>query len=74
MKKLILAITVAAFTVGAYAGDSANKDKATCGDKDKATASCPASKGQCPAAGATAKQDNGKKVVQSPKGEQTNKS
>jgi len=74
MKKLILAITVAAFTVGAYAADCAGKDKAACGDKEKAAACCPASKGQCPAAGAAAKQDSAKKVVHSPKGEQAKKS
>jgi hypothetical protein len=80
MKKLILAITVAAFTVGAYANDGATKDKAACGekaacgDKDKAAACCPAAKGQCPASGATAKKDAGKKVVQSPKGQQASKS
>ena len=36
MEKLILAVTVAAFTVGAYANDCANKDKAACADKEKA--------------------------------------
>ena len=73
MKKLILAITVAAFTVGVYAGDSANKDKAASADKEKAATCCATSKSQCPS-GATAKQGNGKKIAQSPKGEQANKS
>jgi hypothetical protein len=75
VKKFILAITVAAFTVGAYANDCASKDASACtADKEKAAASCPANKGQCPAAGTTAKKDAGKKIVQSPKGEQANKS
>jgi hypothetical protein len=65
-----MAITVAAVTVGAYASDCANKDKTACGDKEKPAACCPASKAQCPAAGANAKKETGKKVVQSPKGEQ----
>jgi hypothetical protein len=72
MKKLILALAVAAFTAGAYAGDSCcpkDKEKACC--PGKAAEGCPASKGKCPA-GETAKQDAAKKV-ESPKGE-SNKS
>lgn len=73
MKKLILAMTVAALTVGAYAGDKAcPKDKACCAEK--ATAGCPADKGKCPAQGQTAKQDAIKKPAQSPKGADANKS
>jgi hypothetical protein len=74
MKKLILAIAVATFTVGAFAGDACcEKEKAAVAAKDKAT--CPASKGaQCPAAGATAKKDADKKLAESPKGAQAKKS
>jgi hypothetical protein len=74
MKKLILALTVAAFSIGAFAGDACcDKEKAAAAAKDKA--SCPASKdaAQCPA-GATAKKDAAKKPVESPKGSQANKS
>ncbi len=71
MKKLILAVTVAAFTAGAFAGEGcADKDKAACGDKDKAAAGCPASKDKCPAGGATAKKDGEAKPAEAPKGEQ----
>jgi hypothetical protein len=75
MKKLILAIAVATFTVGAFAGDACcEKEKAAVAAKDKAT--CPASKdaAQCPAAGATAKKDADKKLAESPKGAQAKKS
>ena len=81
MKKLILAMTVAALTVGAYAGEkAAATDKATCRGKDKAccaekaTASCPANKGKCPAQSQAAKQDGNNKSTQSPKGAESNKS
>jgi len=74
MKKLIIAITVAAFTVGAYANDSANKEKAACPEKAKAASCCPASKNQCPTSGATAKKQSAKKPVHSPKAEQARKS
>lgn len=81
MKKLILAMTVAVLTVGAYAGDKAcSKDKAACAGKDKAccakkaTAGCPANKSKCPAQGQTAKQDGNNKPAQSPKGAESNKS
>jgi hypothetical protein len=66
MKKLILALTVAAFSIGAFAGDS-------CCDKEKAAAAAK-EKASCPAAGATAKKDAAKKPVESPKGNQANKS
>lgn len=63
MKKLILAVTMAAFTIGAFAGEGCcDKDKAAA-EKDKATADCPAS-------GATAKKDGGTKPVEAPKGDQ----
>ena len=53
MKKLILAITVSAFTLGAFAGENCcPKDKAACAGKDKAGATCAAGKdkGGCPLA------------------------
>lgn len=70
MKKLVMTVTVAAFAIGAFAGENCNKDKAACADKDKAAASCPASKAQCP----TSKQDAAKAQVQSPKGKQASQS
>ncbi len=69
MKKLILALTVAALTAGAYAGDSCcpkDKDKATC--PGKSAQSCPAGKEKKCTAGETAKKDAPKKA-ESPKGE-----
>jgi hypothetical protein len=81
MKKLILAMTVAALTVGAYAGEKeCPKDKAACAGKDKAccaekaAAGCPTNKGKCPAQGQTAKQGGTGKSVHSPKGTDTTKS
>ena len=63
MKKFILAITVAAFTVGAFAGDSCcDKDKAAT-EKSKEAASCPASK-------ESAKKDEKSKPAEAPKGDQ----
>ncbi len=79
MKKLILAITVAAFSAGAFAGEacceksktaSADKNKTAC--SEKATAGCPLSKGKCPGNGETAKTTS--KKVQSPKDAAANKS
>ena len=71
MKKFVLAMTVAAFSFGAFAGEGcADKDKAACGDKDKAAAGCPASKDKCPAGGATAKKDGAGKPTEAPKGDQ----
>jgi hypothetical protein len=75
MKKLILTLTVAAFTVGAFAGGencAASKDKAACGDKDKTAAACPAGKdaAKCPATGATAKKDGEAKPADAAKDEQ----
>jgi len=70
MKKLILAMTMGALTVGAYAGDVApTKDKAACPAKEKACcatkakAACPANTAKCPAQGQSAKN----KPAQSPK-------
>ena len=81
MKKLILAMTVAGLTVGAYAGEKAcAKDKAACAGKEKtacaekATAGCPSNKGTCPAQGQTAKKDGNNKNLQSPKGADASKS
>ena len=63
MKKLILAVTVAAFTIGGFAGEGCcDKDKAAA-EKDKAAAGCPAS-------GATAKKDGETKPAEAPKGDQ----
>lgn len=70
MKKIILALTVAAFAIGVQAGEGcADKDKAACGDKDKAAAACPASKDKSPA-GETAKKDGASKPTDAPKGDQ----
>ncbi|MCC6819979.1 MAG: hypothetical protein IT579_04535 [Verrucomicrobia subdivision 3 bacterium] len=81
MKKFILALTVAALTVGVYAGETCPaKDKTACPGKDKACcaekakAGCPANKGKCPAQGQTAKPDGNNKPAQSPKAADTNKS
>lgn len=69
MKKIILAISLAAFTLGSFAGEACcSKAKAACAGKDKAAcaekaaAGCPMKKGQCPD---TAKAQG--KKVQSPK-------
>lgn len=62
MKKFLLAMTVAAFSFGAFAGEG-------CADKDKAAAGCPASKDKCPA-GETAKKDGATKPTDVPKGDQ----
>lgn len=73
MKKLILAITVAAFTVGAFAGESCcDKEKAAAAEKDKAAASCPAAKEA--ATGSTAQKDSEKKPAEAPKDDQAKKS
>jgi hypothetical protein len=81
MKKLVLAMTLAAFSIGAFAGDSCgDKDKAAAADKDKAgcaeksAAACPASKAaaQCPA-GATAKKDGAQKSADAAKDSQAKK-
>jgi len=78
MKKLILAITVAAFTIGAYAGEGCcAKAKAAAEAKDNtacAGKTADASKAACPVATEAAKQDASKKNVQSPRGAETNKS
>lgn len=79
MKKLIVALTVAAFTFGAFAGDACcekakadGKAQACCAEKS--AGSCPASKeaGKCAAAGA--KKSVAVKKAESPKGSQANKS
>lgn len=72
MKKFILAITVAAFTVSAFAGDACCEKAKAAAEKDKAAASCPASKeaAKCPATGATAKKDGESKPAEAPKGDQ----
>ena len=68
MKKIILAITVAAFTLGAYAGGEkcCAKDKAA--GTAKAGAECTAGSAKCCAAGEAAKLQASKKVVHSPRG------
>ncbi|MGC3959700.1 MAG: hypothetical protein QM813_17770 [Verrucomicrobiota bacterium] len=73
MKKLILAVAVAAFSVGAFAGEGCcDKEKAAAPEKDKAAAGCPASKdaAKCPVTGATAKKDGEAKPAEAPKGDQ----
>lgn len=45
MKRIILALTIAAFAVAAQAGEGCSKDKAACGAKSQATA-CSAKKDQ----------------------------
>jgi uncharacterized protein YdeI (BOF family) len=73
MKKIILALTVATFSIGAFAGDSCcNKEKATTASKDKAPALCPAAKET--ASTTAAKKDANKKLVESPRGSQAKKS
>jgi hypothetical protein len=77
MKKLILAVSVAAFTVGAFAGDTCcEKEKAAAAEKAKAAASCPANKeaAKCPATGATAGKEAEKKPAEAPKADQAKKS
>lgn len=72
MKKIILALTVATFSIGAFAGDSCcDKEKATTASKDKAPAICPATK---ETASNAAKKDTNKKLVESPRGSQAKKS
>jgi hypothetical protein len=72
MKKLILAVTMAAFTIGAFASEGCCDKEKAAADKEKAAASCPASKeaAQCPATGATAKKDGETKPAEAPKGDQ----
>lgn len=84
MKKLVLAITVAAFTVGAYAGDKCCPDKKTVAGKTDEAAACAtktaaactettaAAKGTCPLAAKKAKQSITK--VESPRGAEASKS
>jgi hypothetical protein len=72
MKKFIIAMAVAAFTVGAYAGEGCAG-----GEKANVAASCPAAKknvAQCPAGGVAAKKDGQKNVARSPKDAANNKS
>ena len=71
MKKIILAITVATFTFGAYAGGekccakakAAGTAKAGAECTAKAAATCTAGQAKCSAAGTIAK-----KVIHSPRG------
>lgn len=82
MKKIILAITVAAFTFGAYAGGEkcCAKDKAAGTAKAgaectaKAGAACTADKAKCCAGAEAAKLQANKKVVHSPRGAEAAKS
>ena len=76
MKKIILAITVTAFTLGAYAGGDkcCAKDKAAAAAKAgaectaKAGATCTADQAKCCAGGENAKLQASKKVIHSPRG------
>ena len=75
MKKLILAVTLSAFALGAHAGESC-ADKAKSGCADKAAAGCPASKkdaAKCPDGGDTAKKKDSEKPAESAKGSQAKK-
>jgi len=76
MKKYIALLTVAAFAVVGFAGDTkAGANKAACSGKDaaacaaKGKSACPASAeaASCCPNGKLAKKDGTKKIVQSPK-------
>lgn len=69
MKKIILTITVAAFAIGAFAGENCcPKAKAACASKEKAGATCSAAKGKC------GEKCTGKIRVESPRGADARKS
>lgn len=79
MKKLIVALTVVAFTFGAFAGDACcekakadEKAKACCAEKSAGSCAAGKEAGKCPAAGA--KKPVAGKKAESPKGSQANKS
>ena len=86
MKKLILAVTITAFTIGAFAGENCcPKDKAAAAAKDKSAACCAeksactdksaaANKATCPIAAKAAKDAAAKYKVQSPRGAEASKS
>ena len=70
MKKIILVLTISAFSIGAYAGskESAAKGQAACcADKAKAGATCQDAKAACCEKSLAAKNSKKVRVVQSPK-------
>ena len=71
MKKIILVLTVCAFSIGAYAGGkecAAKAQAACCADKAKAAGTtCQAGKGACCEKSVAAKNAKKVKVVHSPK-------
>jgi hypothetical protein len=71
MKKIILVLTISAFSMGAYAGGpecAAKAQAACCADKAKAAgATCEAGKGACCEKSVAMKNAKKVKVVQSPK-------
>ena len=69
MKKIILVLTVSAFSIGAYAGgkECAAKGQAACADKAKAGATCQDAKAACCEKSLAAKNSKKVRVVQSPK-------
>lgn len=73
MKRLIIALTVAAFAIGAQAGEGCG-EKSACGAKEKAPASCPASKEAKDGASCPAKKDCDKKAADAKKSDQAKKS
>ena len=69
MKSIILAITLTAFAVGAFAGETCcPKTKAACASKEKAGATCSAAKGKC------GEKCAGKIRVETPRGADARKS
>ena len=70
MKKIILVLTVSAFSIGAYAGGkecAAKGQAACCADKAKAGATCQDAKAACCEKSLAAKNSKKVRVVQSPK-------
>jgi len=70
MKKIILVLTVSAFSIGAYAGgkESAAKGQAACcADKAKAGATCQDAQAACCEKSLSGKNAKKVRVVQSPK-------
>jgi len=73
MKRLIIALTVAAFAIGAQAGEGCGEYSAY-GAKEKAPASCSASKEAKDGASCPAKKDCDKKAADAKKSDQAKKS
>ena len=74
MKKIILVITVAAFTFGAYAGGEKCCAKDKVAATSKAGAECTAATAKCCAGAEAAKLQASKRVVHSPRGAEAAKS